>query len=257
MGDQDFSLKIKNYVSEGDFENFSELLESVGPFNIIMAIEDLGDELIEGVFGEIDIKEGYPQIKEEAFIKNFNVSQDSMLFGDDTSPNMLLFYEKSWERKLYLEFTRVHDDSKHINILVPPALESVLNASLISYIEDQGLEKTSIFAQGDFIKENGTVFFVESIKILIERGGMDIFFELFDLVEDASEMATVLRKDPTFWARVWVYVSFNKDEGEETLKDLISRSIIPRLDDQVKYHSVNLPEALIKDIEKAQKLLKD
>ena len=90
-----------------DREKFSELLESVGPFNIIMAIEDLGDDLIEGVFGEINFKEGYPQIKEEAFIKNFNISQDSMLFGDDTSPNMLLFYEKSWERKLYLEFTRV------------------------------------------------------------------------------------------------------------------------------------------------------
>jgi len=86
---------------------------------------------------------------------------------------------------------------------------------------------------------------------------MDIFVELFDLVSDASEMAKVLRKDATFWARVWVYISFNKDEGKQILKDLISRSIVPRLDDQLKYHAVNLPEALIKDIEKAQGLLKD
>ena len=259
MGDEDFSLKVKNCVLEGDFEKFSNIFESVGPFNIIMAIEDLGDELIEDVFGEISFEGGLPKIKDDAFINNFNVSQDSMLFGDtaDTSPNILLFYEKVWERKLYLEFSRVHDDKENTKILTPPVLESVLNPALISYIEDQGLEQTSIFAEGDFIKDNGAVFFVESIKIIIERGGMDIFVELFDLVSDATEMAKVLRNDPTFWARVWVYISFNKDEGKQVLKDLISRSIVPRLDDQLKYHSVNLPEALIKDIEKAQGLIKD
>jgi len=108
-----------------------------------MAIEDLGDELIRDVFGEISFEGGHPIIKDDAFINNFNVSQDSMLFGDttDTPPNILLFYEKVWERKLYLEFSRVHDDKDNTKILTPPALESVLNPALISYIEDQGLSK--------------------------------------------------------------------------------------------------------------------
>ena len=259
MVDQDLSHKIVSSIQKGNFDHFSDLLDSLGPLKIIMAIEDLGDELISSVFGTIDFINNNPEINEKSFINNFNISEDCMLFGDtqDTSPNVLLFYGKIWERKLVLEFSRIQANNNHAKILLPPALDGLLNPSINSYIEDEGIKKASVFAQDNFIQDNGNIFFIEAVKIIIEKGEISFFFELFDLIKNKEDMATVLRQDPTFWARIWCYVSFNNDEGEEILGKLISRSIIPRLDDQIKYHSVNLPEVLISSIEKAQKHLNE
>ena len=259
MVDQDLSRKIITSIQEGNFNSFSDLLDSLGPLKIIMAIEDLGDELITCVFGGIDFINDGPQINEKSFINNFNISQDSMLFGDteDTSPNVLLFYGKIWERKLELEFSRVQENNEHSKILIPPALEGLLNPAITSYIEEEGIQKASIFAKSDFIKNNGNLFFIEAVKIIIEKGEVAFFFDLFDLISDKKNMAATLMKDPTFWARIWCHVSFNSTESEEVLNELISRSIIPRLDDQLKYHSVNLPDVIIKNIEQAQKLFRE
>ena len=94
-----------------------------------MVLDDLGDTVINAVFGKIEFINGHPQINEKSFINNFNISQDSMLFGDtqDTSPNILLFFGKIWERKLFLEFIRVQENSDQSKILIPPALDGVLN----------------------------------------------------------------------------------------------------------------------------------
>ncbi|MBG08131.1 MAG: hypothetical protein CME68_05195 [Halobacteriovoraceae bacterium] len=259
MVDQDLSEKLLSSIKKDDFKSFSSLLDSLGPLKIIMAIEDLGDELISSVFGEIDFINNKPLVNKKSFINNFNISQDSMLFGDtqDTSPNVLLFYGKTWERKLVLEFFRIQENNEHAKILIPPALDGVLNPAITSYIEEKSIQQASIFAQSNFINDNGNVFFIEAVKIIIEKGEIAFFFEIFDLISDKNSMAKVLRKDPTFWARIWNYISFNSKEGEEILGQLISRSIIPRLDDQVKYHSVNLPNVIIENIEEAQKLLKE
>ncbi|MEC7182800.1 MAG: hypothetical protein VXW15_08810 [Bdellovibrionota bacterium] len=259
MVEQDLSQAIVSSIRENDFNSFSNLLDSLGPLKIIMALDDLGDTVIDAVFGEIDFINGIPQINEKSFINNFNISQDSMLFGDtlDTSPNVLLFFGKIWERKLFLEFIRIQENTDQSKILIPPALDGVLNPAITSYIEDEGVQKTSIFAKPKFINDNGSIFFTEAVKIIIEKGEIAAFFDLFDLISEKSDITKSLRKDPTFWARIWCYVSFNTTEGEEILDKLISRSIIPRLDDQLKYHSVNLPNVIIKNIEKAQELLKE
>ena len=172
MVEQDLSQAIVSSIRENDFNSFSNLLDSLGPLKIIMALDDLGDTVIDAVFGEIDFINGIPQINEKSFINNFNISQDSMLFGDtlDTSPNVLLFFGKIWERKLFLEFIRIQENTDQSKILIPPALDGVLNPAITSYIEDEGVQKTSIFAKPKFINDNGSIFFTEAVKIIIEKG---------------------------------------------------------------------------------------
>jgi hypothetical protein len=181
-----------------------------------------------------------------------------MLFGDvsDIPSNMLLFYEKIWERKLYMEFVRLIEDDTQSKILLPPAVESTLNAALMSFIADKSCSKLSIFAKEDFINANGNYFFIEAIKIIIEQGEINIFLDLFDKVTESGDMAFVLREDPTFWARIWCYISFNNDEGENLLGKLFERKIIPHIDVHLKYHTTNIPENLILKVKEAQDLLK-
>jgi len=258
MAEEELPQKIRSLIKKGAFEELSKLLDSVSPVKIIISLEDIGDELIHEVFGKINYKNGVPEIGEKAFINKFNISKDSMLFGDvsDIPSNMLLFYEKIWERKLYMEFIRLLEDDTYSKILVPPAVESTLNAALMNFITDKSCSKLSIFAKEDFIKANGNYFFIEGTKIIIEQGGVNIFLDLFDMVSAPADMAFVLREDPTFWARIWCYISFNNDEGDTLLDKLFERKIIPHIDVHLKYHTTNIPEHLILKVKEAQNLLK-